>query len=257
MLVRSLAPVSSAVPSPFRSRLYRVTHNARASHTTMALNYARPIEIPPAGPHTSTFIMLHGLGDTGDGWSDIGYMFKQSLPGTKFIFPHAPRRPITLNYGMSMPGWYDIPSLEEIQRSEDAAGLRESQRYVEELVQKEIAAGVPSSKIVVGGFSQGGAVAFMMLRSNTKLGGIVALSSYLPLHKEQPVISESNEKTPIFMCHGDADQVVSFDFGQRSYQLLSSMGANVEFQTYLGMGHSACQREFDDVLECVKGWLGA
>ncbi|KXZ56386.1 hypothetical protein GPECTOR_1g342 [Gonium pectorale] len=185
------------------------------------------------------------------------YMFKSSLPGTKFIFPHAPKRPITLNFGMSMPGWYDIPSLEAIQSSEDAEGLRESKRYVEELIRKELAAGVPSHKIVVGGFSQGGAVALMMLRSNIKLGAVVALSTYVPLRQEQPVLSEENAKTPIFMCHGDADQTVAFAFGQRSYKLLESLGANVEFQTYLGMAHSACQREFDDILEFVKPILTA
>eukprot|EP00198_Chlamydomonas_reinhardtii_P014037 XP_001703374.1 predicted protein [Chlamydomonas reinhardtii] len=96
-----------------------------------ALNYARPIELNPAGEHKSTMIMLHGLGDTGDGWSDIGYMYKSSLPNTKFIFPHAPRRPITINFGMSMPGWYDIASLEEVNRSEDAEGLQESKRLDE------------------------------------------------------------------------------------------------------------------------------
>ncbi|GLC35944.1 hypothetical protein PLESTB_000521800 [Pleodorina starrii] len=251
MLARGLSPFSSKLSRSARPR-HSSAHHPRASHTTMALNYPRPIELAPSAPHTSTFIMLHGLGDTGDGWSDIGYMYKTSLPGTKFIFPHAPRRPITLNFGMSMPGWYDIASLEDIQGGEDAAGLQESQRYVEELIQKEIAAGVPSSKIVVGGFSQGGAVALMMLRSNIQLGGVVALSAYVPLSKEQPLFSEANAKAPIFMCHGDADQTVAFAFGQRSFQLLSSIGANVEFQTYLGMGHSACQREFNDVLDFIK-----
>ncbi|EFJ47101.1 hypothetical protein VOLCADRAFT_81547 [Volvox carteri f. nagariensis] len=250
MLARGLS--HSARFSHSSKKRFNFTTRVRASHSTMALNYPRPIEINPSGPHTSTFIMLHGLGDTGDGWSDIGYMYKASLPGTKFIFPHAPRRPITLNFGMSMPGWYDIASLEDIQGGEDGAGLRESQRYVEELIQREIAAGIPSTKIVIGGFSQGGAVALMMLRSSIQLGGVVALSAYVPLHKEQPLVSEANSKTPIFMCHGDADQTVAFEFGRRSYQMLLSLDANVEFQTYLGMAHSACQREFDDVLAFVK-----
>ncbi|KAG2499161.1 hypothetical protein HYH03_002742 [Edaphochlamys debaryana] len=202
-------------------------------------------------------IMLHGLGDTGDGWADIGYMYKESLPNTKFIFPHAPRRPITINFGMSMPGWYDIASLDEVDRSEDKEGLVESKRYIEELIQKEVASGIPTSKVVVGGFSQGGAVALMMLRSNVQLGAVVGLSCYVPLHTEQPVFSEANAKTPIFMGHGDADQTVAFSFGQKSYKLLQSLGANVEFQPYMGMAHSACQREFDDVLEFVKPVLKA
>ncbi|GIL72626.1 hypothetical protein Vretimale_4375 [Volvox reticuliferus] len=250
MLARSLSPLSSKFSHSTRPR-FLSAHRARVHHTTMALNYPKPIELNPSGQHTSTFIMLHGLGDSGDGWSDIGYMYRTSLPGTKFIFPHAPRRPITLNFGMSMPGWYDIASLEDIQGGEDASGLRESQRYVEELIRKEIAAGVPATKIVVGGFSQGGAVALMMLRSDIQLGAIVALSGYIPLHKEQPIFSEANAKTPILMCHGDADQTVAFEFGHQSFQLLSSLGANVEFQRYLGMGHSACQREFNDVLNFI------
>ncbi|GIL43368.1 hypothetical protein Vafri_1139 [Volvox africanus] len=105
MLARSLSPLSSKFSHSNRPRFYS-SHRARVSHTTMALNYPKPIELNPSGQHSSTFIMLHGLGDSGDGWSDIGYMYRASLPGTKFIFPHAPRRPITLNFGMSMPGWY-------------------------------------------------------------------------------------------------------------------------------------------------------
>ncbi|PNH12661.1 Acyl-protein thioesterase 1 [Tetrabaena socialis] len=232
-------PASVRAPTAQRSRI-----------ATMAapLVYPQPIVMAPSGPHTSTMIMLHGLGDTGAGWQDIGYMYKGALPGTKFIFPNAPRRPITINFGMAMPGWYDIASLEEVQRSEDAEGLRESQRSIEGLREKEVAAGVPSSRVVVGGFGQGG-----RWRSSER----DRLSAYLPLHTQQPVVSEANAKTPIFMCHGDADQTVAFAFGQRSYKLLSSIDANVEFQTYMGMGHSACQREFDDVLAFVKPILGA
>lgn len=223
-----------------------------------ALTYRSPIEIKPqSGVHKSTVIMLHGLGDQGDGWADIGHEFKGALPDTKFIFPHAPRRAITLNFGMAMPGWYDIASLEAINAQEDKGGLEESKRYVEELVAKEVASGIPSTKVVVGGFSQGGAVALMMLRSSTPLGGVVGLSTYVPMRNEQPVVSEANQQTPIFLCHGDADQVVAFAYGRQSYELLKGLGCGVEFQTYTGMAHSACPRELQDVKDFMVQRLKA
>eukprot|EP00877_Chromochloris_zofingiensis_P014740 jgi/Chrzof1/951/Cz01g34270.t1 len=109
---------------------------------------------------------------------------------------------------MSMPGWYDITSLEDINQKEDQQGLKESQRYIESLVEAEMASGVPSSRVIVAGFSQGGAVALLMLRSHHKLAGIAGLSTYLPLRNEQPVIADANKDTPVFLAHGDQDYTV-------------------------------------------------
>ena len=215
---------------------------------TLKYKYAAPIVISPKSKdHLSTFIMLHGLGDQGDGWADIAPQLKEKLPNTKFIFPHAPSRPITLNRGMRMPGWYDIASLEDINQSEDAEGLEESKSYLESLIKAEVDQGLVSEKVLVGGFSQGGAVALMMLRSEYKLGGIVALSSYLPLRSMPGVVSKENNKTPVWMAHGNADQVVDYQFGLNSSEQLKGLEQTVEFKTYSGMGHSACPQEMLDM----------
>lgn len=226
------------------SNVHRLECRTMASN----LKYSAPIAIPPKQAHSSTLIMLHGLGDQGYGWADIAPQLAEKLPKTKFIFPNAPSRSITLNRGMKMPGWYDIASLEDINQAEDMEGLEESKRYVETLIKAEVDLGIPSDKIVVGGFSQGGAVALMMLRSDYALGGIVALSGYLPLREAPGVVSKANAKTPVFMGHGNADQTVDYHFGLNSSEALKSIHqVSVEFKTYNGMGHSSCPQELQDV----------
>lgn len=220
--------------------------------STQKLRYRDPIVFNARDKHTGTIIMLHGLGDSGDGWAPVGAEWAPDLKHVKFIFPHAPNRPITVNFGMSMPGWYDIATLEDINQREDKEGLHESQRYIESLIDAEIASGVKSDRIVVAGFSQGGAVAMLMLRSKHKLGGIVGLSTYMPLRKEPPLISEANAKTPIFQAHGDADYTVAYKYGVDTHNLLKESGANITFKTYNGMGHSAVPQEIADVGNFLK-----
>ena len=123
-------------------------------------------------------------------------------------------------------------------------------RYLEELIAAEVAAGIPSDRVVVAGFSQGGAIALMMLRSSMKLGAVVGLSTYLPLRDQEPV-SEANRGTPVLLCHGDKDQVVAYEFGRSSDAVLRNLGMSTEFNTYQGMGHSACQAELKDFKEFV------
>eukprot|EP00201_Polytomella_parva_P023299 CAMPEP_0175045792 /NCGR_PEP_ID=MMETSP0052_2-20121109/4648_1 /TAXON_ID=51329 ORGANISM="Polytomella parva, Strain SAG 63-3" /NCGR_SAMPLE_ID=MMETSP0052_2 /ASSEMBLY_ACC=CAM_ASM_000194 /LENGTH=226 /DNA_ID=CAMNT_0016309419 /DNA_START=87 /DNA_END=767 /DNA_ORIENTATION=+ len=221
------------------------------------LKYPKPLVVSPIEQHKSTVIMLHGLGDSGDGWYDIGSMFQEKMKNTKFIFPTAPMRTVTANYGMNMTAWFDIKEFGSfIKQEQDEEGLLETKRYVEELISKENAAGIPSEKIVVAGFSQGGAISLLMLRSDAKLAGAVSMSGFLPLRSKPNLVSENNKKTPVLMCHGDADMVVKYEYGKMSYKILSDEGVNAEFLTYSGMPHSACQSEMNDVQDFLSKVLG-
>ncbi|KAL2263631.1 hypothetical protein VTK26DRAFT_5894 [Humicola hyalothermophila] len=228
---------------------------------------APPLLFPATAKHTATVIFIHGLGDTGHGWAGAveNWRRRQRLDEVKFILPHAPSIPITCNWGMRMPGWYDIHTIdgnaESLRKNEDEAGIMQSQAYLHDLIQKEIDAGIPSDRIAIGGFSQGGAMSiFSGLTAKVKLAGIVALSSYLLLsHKFAELVPkpESNKETPIFMAHGDVDQVVNTELGKKSYELLKEMGYNAEFRIYKDMGHSACLEELDDVEAFLRERLPA
>ncbi|CAG9467310.1 unnamed protein product [Pedinophyceae sp. YPF-701] len=214
----------------------------------MGLNYRAPLVREAQDEHTATVIFLHGLGDTGAGWFDVGQMLSPALPHVKFVFPNAPDRPITLNMGMRMPGWYDIAALDAIDAKEDADGINESVRYVKELVAAEK---VPSDRVVVGGFSQGGAIALGMLRTDVPLAGVAGLSTYMPLHTQPGVVAATHKQTPVFQAHGDADQVVAFSFGTNTKALLEKEGVDVTWRVYNGMPHSACPEELQDLAQ----WL--
>ncbi|KAK3383588.1 Phospholipase/carboxylesterase/thioesterase [Lasiosphaeria ovina] len=223
----------------------------------MSIRRLPPLLFPATARHTATVIFVHGLGDTGHGWSDAveNWRRRQRLEEVKFILPHAPAIPITCNWGMRMPGWYDIVSLdgnaEALRQNEDEAGIMLSQAYFHGLIQQEIDSGIPADRIVLGGFSQGGAVSiFSGLTAKWKLAGIAALSSYLLLSSKfselvpQP---EFNKVTPVAMFHGDSDPVVETELGKLSYQMLKAQGYNVSLKLYPNMGHSACPEELDDV----------
>jgi lysophospholipase-2 len=262
------ATSSSSPPSPSpslplkpKAALKRSANLSTKAATNMSssqtLRYRSPIVIPARQqPHTATVIVLHGLGDTGDGWAGAAPELAQALPHARFIFPHAPDRPISLNYGMKMPGWYDIKSLEDIDQREDREGILESQRYVlEELVGGSggDASSSSSARTAVVGFSQGGAIALSCLRGSKKLAGVVGMSTYVPLRKEAPIVADANKETPILLCHGDADAVVSYSFGLSASELLKeATQAPVEFKTYRGMAHSACPEELRDVAAFLK-----
>jgi phospholipase/carboxylesterase len=168
------------------------------------------------------------------------------IPSSKpvrFIFPHAPVRPVTINNGFRMRAWYDISAADLTNRA-DLAGVRESQSHVEALVAREKTRGVPASRIVLAGFSQGGAIAlFTGLRHAERLAGIIALSTYLVApDKLAAEASDANRGLPIFMAHGSGDPVVRPEWGEASRRLLVSSGYPVEWHTY-GMPHSVCMEE--------------
>mmetsp|Transcript_2174 Transcript_2174/g.8524 ORF Transcript_2174/g.8524 Transcript_2174/m.8524 type:complete len:239 (-) Transcript_2174:404-1120(-) len=212
------------------------------------------VVVPAQGEHRSTAIFLHGLGDSGEGWQPlVPYMTSSHI---KFILPSAPYRRLTMFGGEAVPSWTDVKNLEE-GTPEDKEGFIECVGMVNKIIQEEKAAGIDPSSIVVGGFSQGGAVALTSLaRLEEKIAGIVALSTWLPLRESYPEeLSESNKETPILMCHGGADQVVPFARGKLSADLLSDMGRNVEFKRFPNMPHSADMEEMKLVQDFLRNVL--
>ncbi len=207
------------------------------------------------GPGASV-IWMHGLGADGHDFEPI--VPELSLPASpvRFVFPHAPQRPVTINGGMRMPAWYDIldPSLDPASRREDAQGIRESQAQVEALVARELARGVPASRIVLAGFSQGGAIALHAgLRHAQRLAGIMALSTYLPLQSTLAAeASAANRDVPVFMAHGLADPVVVPLRATASRDLLRGAGYAVQWHEY-PMPHAVCAEEIAD----IGAWLRA
>jgi len=224
--------------------------SARSSASCFASMY-QPAQPPiirrSVGPHTHTLILLHGLGDTGNGWSDLGAQLP--VRGLKMIFPTARERPVTLNGGLLMTAWFDINSLSALEAKEDRDGFEEATAYIESLISAEEAAGVPRQRVFLAGFSQGGAVALHVgLRSSQPLAGVLALSAWLPLATDYPAaLGAGAAATHFLLCHGSADQVVRTTYGVRSYEQIKTLGIPVDFKLYPGLAHSACPQELEDV----------
>ncbi|HJP45391.1 MAG TPA: hypothetical protein QGH18_05225 [Arenicellales bacterium] len=212
-----------------------------------------PLEIETGAAPVFSVIWLHGLGADSHDFEQLPKMLDlpPGLP-LRFILPDAPRRPITLNGGMVMRGWYDLTGMEAV-KQEDAAGLAEAAATVESLVQKEVGRGVTRSHIVVGGFSQGGALALHFgLRCNEPLAGIVGLSTYLPLSAQLTSDSHAQARNiPIFLAHGLFDPVLALPLGEASHQALADGGFDVTWKTY-AMQHNVSPEELTD----LSTWLG-
>jgi lysophospholipase-2 len=180
------------------------------------------IMIPNSGKYSNVLIFMHGLGDTADGWASM--MPSLNLHDTKFILPTASSIPISINGGARMPGWFDIYEL-SMAAKEDRDGFAKSSNRIKSIIQKELDNGIDSNKIIIGGFSQGGAVALhVSLRAEYQLGGCVALSTWLPFKDDFPeALSESSKKLSLFQAHGSADNVVSFKWSHSSSEVLKSM----------------------------------
>lgn len=194
-----------------------------------------------------TVIWLHGLGADGHDFEPI--VPELNLPiglGIRFIFPHAPLQPVTINGGMVMRAWYDIRSM-EIVREIDEAGIERSAAHVRALIEQEIGRGIDSEHILLAGFSQGGAIALHTgLLVGRSLMGILALSSYVPLMQTvSGQKGELNQSIPIFMGHGTHDPIVPIQLGQQSYENLTAQGYQVEWHTY-PMEHSVSIEEIRD-----------
>ncbi|QSL64117.1 hypothetical protein MERGE_000272 [Pneumocystis wakefieldiae] len=212
--------------------------------------------IPSRAKHTATVIFAHGLGDCGESWKFLGEKLGSCglFSGIKWIFPNAPSRPVTLNFGMKMPSWYDVRSLDETE-DDDEENMVKSAAEIQRWVQEEMGMGICSERIVVGGFSQGCVIGLLSgLTFEKKLGGIVGFSGYLPLRKKiHRMVKECNSKTPIFMGHGKNDPIVRFEYGRESARILrEQLRLNVSWNAYDGLQHSVNEQELKD----FSVWLG-
>ena len=219
------------------------------------------VEIETGKNPTASVIWMHGLGADGNDFVPIvNELELDGTPAIRFVFPHAPMRPVTINNGYVMRAWYDVSfgDLEGKSRRADEQGVRESQAHITALIEREAKRGVAAEDIVLAGFSQGGAIALQTgLRYPRKLAGVIALSTYLPL--AESLLQESapaNKATPIFMAHGTYDPVVPLMMGAGSMTLLSGLGYAVEWRQY-PMPHSVCPEEIEDIGHWLRKILKA
>jgi phospholipase/carboxylesterase len=195
-----------------------------------------------------SIVWLHGLGADGNDFAPIvPELIRPGWPQLRFVFPHAPVRAVTINNGARMRAWYDIRNFDFDQRA-DEAGVRESISQVETLIAREAERGVPPERIILAGFSQGGAIALAAgLRREAALGGILALSTYLPMASTTAAeATRAGLATPVFMAHGQLDPVVPQTLGERSRDALRALGMHIDWHSY-AMPHSVCAEEIRDV----------
>jgi phospholipase/carboxylesterase len=216
-----------------------------------------PIVVETGTDPVAAIIWLHGLGADGHDFEPIVPELRFGAGNAvRFVFPHAPLRPVTLNQGYVMRAWFDVFSLERLDR-EDEAGIDASRTYLEALIREQEAAGIASDRIVLAGFSQGGAVVLHTgLRHSEPLAGILALSTYLPLPQHlDGEINPANAAVPVFMAHGRDDPTIPLELAQRSRDRLKAAGVDVEFKVY-PMPHAVIMDEIEDVAVWLRRTLG-
>ena len=213
------------------------------------------IELERGRDPTASIIWMHGLGADGNDFVPIIDEMELPVQPIRFIFPHAPVRAVTINGGFQMRAWYDVVS-DDFSRREDEAGVRESQEMIEALIRHENERGIPSRRIVLAGFSQGGAMALHTgLRYPERLAGILALSTYVPVSKTlEAEMSPANRDVPIFMAHGTADPIIPLWLAGSSRQLLERLGYDVQWHEYQ-MEHSVVWEEVADISRWLRGVL--
>ncbi|ELT93210.1 hypothetical protein CAPTEDRAFT_20690 [Capitella teleta] len=207
---------------------------------------AQPVVVNATAKHTASVIFLHGLGDTGHGWSQAFSMMKR--PYIKYICPTANVMPVSLNAGFRMPSWFDIKGLDPM-AEQDEKGINEASDIVQSLISEEESKGISRDRIVIGGFSQGGAVALYSAFTVPKppLAGIMGLSTWMPMHQKFPDVVKSNQATPMLQCHGKSDPLVNYGFGELTSKLIKSFNSKADFLSYADLGHSSCPEEMKDV----------
>ena len=214
------------------------------------------VVVEPGAPATAAVIWLHGLG--ADGYDFLPIVQELKLPPTgltRFVFPHAAHRAVTLNGGMRMRAWYDIRGLDR-DAAHDEPGIRAAAALVDGLIDAQVAAGVPRGRIVLAGFSQGGAIALHVgLRQREALAGIMALSTYLPLEVTAGrELTAAGRATSVLMCHGSHDPVLALAMGTHSRDLLRALGVSVAWHEY-PMAHAVCPAEIQDISVWLRSRL--
>ncbi len=208
------------------------------------------VEIETGASPDAAVIWLHGLGADGNDFAPIVPELELQGAAVRFVFPHAPQRPVTINMGMRMPAWYDI--LQMGGGREDEAGIRESQERIERLIAREQQRGIAASRIALAGFSQGGAIVLHTgLRHAERLAGILALSTYLPLaDKVDAERHDANLDVPIFIAHGTQDPMIALARADATRRRLEALGYAPDYRTY-PMPHAVCAEEIAD----ISAWL--
>ena len=213
------------------------------------------IELETARSPSASVIWMHGLGADGNDFAPIVSALQLPRAAIRFVFPHAPIQPVTINGGMRMRAWYDIS--DGAIRREDEGGVRASQKLIEALIAREKERGIAANRLALAGFSQGGAIALQTgLRHAERIAGIMALSTYLPMADKLPAeAGRANRDVPIFMAHGSYDPVIPLARAQQSRETLQSLGYAVEWREY-AMPHSVCPEEVTDIGAWLRKILG-
>lgn len=209
------------------------------------------------GPHpTACVVWLHGLGADGYDFVPIVKELEQlDVPPTRFVFPHAPKIPVSINGGYVMRAWYDIRNV-DLQRQEDEQGVRNSQQAIETLIEEQIDLGFTPERMVLAGFSQGGAITYQAgLRGKRKLAGLIALSTYLPCENTfDQEFKPSHADMPVLAIHGSQDNIVLPARGEKAVELLKRKNMNIQWKTY-PMAHAVCGEEVVDIANFLKKLL--
>ena len=217
------------------------------------MNNLSYVDVAAPGPVKAAVIWLHGLGDSGHGFAPI--VPELRLPaghGIRFLFPHAPERPVTINNGFVMRAWYDLKTM-DLQNRADEEGVRQSAAQVQTLIDKVIASGVPAEKILLAGFSQGGVIALHLLpRLPYKIAGVMALSTYMGMPDNlKAEMNSHNKSTPVLVAHGTMDDVVPLSAGKAAFDALKYAGFQVSWLDYR-MAHSVCAQEVADLSRFIQ-----
>lgn len=217
-----------------------------------------PLVIEPRIMADSAVIWLHGLGATKHDFESVAKILQeQVLPSTRFILPQAPRQPVSMNYGMAMPSWYDIIDLTE-PRKISVEQLEASAQTVIQLIEEQRKQGIDLKRIILAGFSQGGAVVMhtAYIAYSEAVGGVMALSTYAPTFTQETLLSDNKKSIPSLHLHGTNDPIVSIGFGEAACQFLTHQGVTTTWHTY-PMQHEVCNDELSDIAHWLNALLNA